>query len=625
MNPTHADFQQDEISFQSLQEDIEGYSWEAFRADLHAGLTVAFVTVPQAMAFALVAGLPMSCGLLSAIFSSILFSFFGSCRQMVVGPNNAISVLIQFGTAEILYNSYRDVMGPDREMIALQILTQLSFLVGLFQLGAVVFKMGRLTQFVSLSVVVGYQAGTALALVTNQLFAFFGMDEAMGLNSLFAKLIYFFSHLGTIHAPTTIVGVICLILLVLLRHKGQRIPSAVIVLVFSTFLVHFAGLSSYSELNWLNFSDIASQKVTLVGDEGEINHIFPEFALPYFSLSLLNQLLPMAFAIALLSTIETTLVAKSISTSSGQRLSINQELLGLGVASFFSAFIGAMPSSGSISRSALLLSNGAKTRFAGIFNSLWVWLIVVVFGFFVQRTPVTALSALLLVSSVYIVRWDQLLLCVKATPADALVFVVTFISCLIFGLDVAFYVGVLFSVGLYLRKAAVPYLVECRFDESGQIGSTERVSKKDKAAIRVINVQGELFFGAADLFQNMLKTFTADDQDLKVVILRLKNARDMDATACFALQQLHRYLGSSGRHLLACGLTQPTWEVLLDSGTVGAIGRENLFISDDKYPKASLHKALLRAKELIHRPVHQEENIILSQLPQDQLIESVAK
>lgn len=625
MNPTHADFQQDDISFQSLQEDVEGYSWEAFRADLHAGLTVALVTVPQAMAFALVAGLPMSCGLLAAIFSSILASIFGSCRQMVIGPNNAISVLIQFGTAEILYNSYRDVVGPDREMVALQVLTQLSFLVGLFQLGAVVFKLGRLTQFVSLSVVVGYQAGTALALVTNQLFPFFGMDEVMGLNSLFAKLMYFFSHLHTIHGPTAIVGLTCLVLLILLRNQGQRIPSAVIVLALSTLLVHVVGFSSYSELNWLHFNDIASQKVTLVGDEGDINQLLPNFVLPYFSFSLLNQLLPMAFAIALLSTIETTLVAKSISASSGQRLSVNQELLGLGIANLFSAFIGAMPSSGSMSRSSLLFSSGARTRFAGMFNSLWVWVIVMLFGFFVQRTPVTALSALLFVSSVYIVRWDQLLLCVKATPADALVFVVTVISCLIFGLDVAFYVGVVFSVTLYLKKAAVPYLVECRFDDSGSIGSTERVSKKDKAAIRVINVQGELFFGAADLFQNMLKTFTADDQDLKVVILRLKNARDMDATACFALQQLHRYLASSGRHLLACGLTQPTWEVLLDSGTVSVIGRENLFVSDEKQPKASLQKALMRAKELMRRPALQEETPLSSQLSQNQLLQATAK
>ncbi|NGX58716.1 MAG: putative sulfate transporter [Chlamydiae bacterium] len=587
----------DDISFASIRQDIQGYTWEKLRSDFFAGLGVAFVTVPQAMAFALVAGLPLSCGLFAAIYSAIIASLFGSCRHLIVGPNNTIAILVQFGTASILYSNFRDVMGPERELIALQILTQLTFLIALFQAAAAFLKLGKLTQFVSHSVVVGYLGGTALALVVNQLFIFLGISPLQGPSSLFSKIAYLVSSLGQIHWPTALIGLGSLCMLVALS-RYKKFPGAVIVLVLAGVVVHFFGMSTYSDWGLFGDTGALNSNVILLGDTGTLHDIFPKIGFPTFDFSIMNELISIAFAIALLTSVETTLVAKSITASSGQPLSVNQEILGLSLANLFSSFIGALPSSGSIARSHLLYRNGGQTHFAGVFSAFSVGFIMFVFGYFVQRIPLTALSAILLIASARIVNFQHMLLCIKSTRADALVLVTTILATLFFGLDVAFYVGVVLSVTFYLSKAAVPYFVECSYDETGQIDSTHRATSQGKGKIRVINVQGELFFGAADLFQKTLKSITKNDE-LRVIILRLKNARDIDATACLAIQHLNQYLRESGRHLLLCGITYSTWEVLSSSGTVKAVGKENLFVVDENRPRLSLQKALIRAKRLV--------------------------
>lgn len=586
----------DDISFASLKQDIKGYTWEKLRADLCSGLGVAFVTVPQAMAFALVAGLPLSCGLFAAIYSAIIASLFGSCRQLIVGPNNTIALLIQFATASILYSNFRELTGAEREAVALQILSQLTFLIALFQFLAAFLKLGKLTQFVSHSVVVGYLGGTALALVVGQLYIFLGIPDSLAPASLFSRLVYLGSHITDIHLPTALIGAGSLVMLVALS-RYKRFPGAVVVLLVAGLVVHFFGMSTFSDWDPFGNSTIMSSNVVLIGDTGTLQDIFPKLRFPLFDFSIMNELISIAFAIAILSSVETSLVAKTIAASSGQQLSVNQEILGLSLANFFSSLVGALPSSGSIARSFLLYRNGGKTHFAGVFSAFSVGLIMFGFGTFVQRIPLTALSALLLIASTRIVNFEHVLLCLKATRADALVMITTFLACLFFGLNSAFYIGVILSVSLYLTKAAVPYIVECSYDDSGQIDSTHKPSAQGSDKIRVINVQGELFFGAAELFQKTLKSITKND-DLKVIVLRLKNARDIDATACLALQHLNQYLRESGRYLVLCGLSYSTWEILSSSGTVKAIGKENLFVVEEHQPRLSLQKALKRAKVL---------------------------
>lgn len=599
--------QMDDISFDSLYEDVKGYSWNTFKNDLLAGVSVTLVSLPQAMAFALVAGLPLSCGILASIFGTCIAALFGSSRHLVVGPTNAGAILVQYATSEIMYTFYRDVVGAEREMIAIQILTQLVLLVALFQMAAATMRLGRLVQFVSHSVVVGYLVGTASAVVITQLYVFLGLPAYSGFHSLFDRFIHIFTSIGEIHWATAFVGLGSLMIYFVVTKVNKQIPAAVFVLVLASIAVHFLGLSNSSDFSLLAWVKEASGHVHLVGDEGEIQDVIMNFTLPAFNSQITSYMIPVAFAIALIGIIETSLIAKNMATSSGQRFSVNQEILGLGLGNLFSSFIGALPSSGSPTRSALIYHNGGQTRFAGIISGLGVGIAVLMFGSIISLTPMAALSALLLITAFRIVNSSQFLLCLKATYSDAFVLVATFLSCMFFTLDVAFYVGIGLSITFYLNKAAEPNFFECTYDESGRLGSVNSAWKRERKEIRVINVQGELFFGAADIFQLTLKSIAQDDDSTHVIILRLKNARDIDATACLALQQLFEYLRSSGRHLIACGLSHASWQVLCDSGVVEKIGKENLFILDEAHPRLTLQKALARASELIQEDREEQQ------------------
>jgi SulP family sulfate permease len=295
-----------------------------------------------------------------------------------------------------------------------------------------------------------------------------------------------------------------------------------------------------------------------------------------------------------------------MAATSGQGISLNQEILSVGAANIVSSCTGSMPVSVSNSRSQLNWQSGAQTRFAAIFNALLVATIVSYLGAFVNLIPLSALSALLLVTAFTLVNSKQLILCVKSTSSDAFVLISTFLACIFFNLDTAFYIGVVLSISLYLKKAAMPQLMEYEIQDNGDLRRLHIAEAYLQKQIRVIKVEGELFFGSADIFYTTLKTLAEDDKTTRVILLQLKNARDIDATSCLALLQLHEYLEKGGRHLVLCGMTLEMWDVMSNSGLISTIGKDNLFVFDEKSPLLYLQKAIARAKVLAAEPVKQD-------------------
>lgn len=597
--------QTDEISFFSFQKDLKGYKKEALYSDFFAALTVAMLTLPQAMAYAMLASLPISCGIFAAIYSALIASLFGSSRHLIVGPSNAIAILIQAGTSEIIFTYYRDIGPEERQVIAIQILTALTLLIGFFQVMAAGLKLGRLSQFISHSVVAGYVMGTTIAVVINQMFTLAGISRMPGVHSLYERSVYLLFHLKEFHLPTALIGIFSLILILAIKRFNKRLPAAFIALFMSGTVVYLANFFLHLFFEG-SFAAMSIYNIELVEDNGILPHIVPRVEFPYFDMREINALLPTAFAIAVLSVMETSSAAKSVASSSGQRLSSNQEIFGIGLGNLTSSLIAGMPVSGSPSRSLINYQNGAKTRVSAILNVFFVMLILMVFRPLIALVPLSALASLLLVTSISVVNKNQLLLCLKSTRSDALVLVVTILSCIFFSFDLAFYIGVGMSITLYLKKAAIPQLVEFEVDEAGELKHLSHSKTAVHRSIRVIKVEGELFFGAADIFQSTLKAIAEDDTHTKVIILQLKNARDIDATVCLALEQLHDYLKSSDRYLLAAGLTPAIWDVLNDSGLIEKIGKDNLFAFDEKQPYHYMQKAILRAKELVSNS-HQEQ------------------
>jgi SulP family sulfate permease len=584
----------DEVSLSVLWRGFGNYKKALFKSDLVAALSVALLSVPLSMAYALVAGLPASVGLLATIFGTLLAAAFGSSRHLIIGPSNTIAILLQAGLAEILYTNYRGISPAEKTQVALVLLMQITFLAGLFQFLAGALKLGRLTHFISRSVVTGYVIGAALAIIFGQLYNFFGVAPPDRPVAAYEKASYFISHIHLIHWPTAALAFFAFCFFFIVERISRKIPAAVLMLAAASLAAIFMQYFSTETAEEINH-------VLMIKDYGETPSLAIKFSLPFFDLHQMNTLLPISFAIALLGILEATSIARTFATSTGQVLSVNQEIFALGASNLLSSTLGAMPSSGSFARSALNFSSGAKTRMAAVLSSVFVAIIVISFFPLVLQIPLGALAALLFITASRMIKWQEVRLCIKATATDAFVLVITALSCIIFSVDIAFYIGIVLSILFYLRKAATPRFIECRVSEEGEVKALTPQEAIEKRPIRILQVDGELFFAAADLLHAAVKTIS-QSPEVKVIILKMTNAFHLDATACAVLHTLVHYTKSRGSQLILTGLTRPVWQVLSDSGFVKEVGSSNLFLVNANNPSACILAAYYHAEGLTNNP-----------------------
>jgi sulfate permease, SulP family len=211
--------------------------------------------------------------------------------------------------------------------------------------------------------------------------------------------------------------------------------------------------------------------------------------------------------------------------------------------------------------------------------------------------PVAALAAHLIRVGFKMINWHQIRIASRSTPSDLVVFVVTLGSCLFLKLDTAIYVGIGVSLALFLKATSTPTLVEYAINESGNLAELSDPTHRPHPEISIIHVEGELFFGAADLFQEQVRSL-AENQNIRVFILRMKNARHLDASTVMAMEYLHDYLRKTGRYLLISGSNPEVTRVLRNSGLLQQIGPENIFPAEVN-PTEATRNALRRAKELL--------------------------
>lgn len=565
--------------------DIKNYSLPSFRRDLIAAFSVALMALPQAMAYAFVADLPTSAGIWSVIFGTIFTASFGQSRFLVSGPTNVIAIMIQSGTSEILYTHYKDVIGPEREFLILNIVMQLCLIIGFFQLLAALLKMGRLTQFISRSVILGYTAGAALAIIITQLFPFFGIREPDVYLPLYQQGWYLLGNLTELHFFTAFIGIGSLIGLILIYRLSEKIPGAVIVFVLAALLVKLFPVL------------LGGENVKLLQEMGPVYTEFPSFTLPDFDLRILPQLIPLAFAITLLTVVEATTIGKAFSRGNEPPYNENQEIYGLGVSNLLSSFIGAMPSSGSFSRSALNFALKAKTRFAAVFSGIFAFILAISMGFFIKQIPIAAISALLIVTAFTMINFKNFSICLKATHHDAIVVAATLVSSLIFALDAALYIGVILSIVLYLKQTSAPKMVEYGFNNLGKLRPLDIEDERPDPSICILQPEGELFFGTADLLQNKLREIGEDDK-IKVIILQLLNTRYIDASVCLALHRMIQYHKLNKNNLLISGISREVWETLEEAGIIAELGEEYCFKANEQLPSEPTRSAYALAKSL---------------------------
>jgi SulP family sulfate permease len=308
-------------------------------------------------------------------------------------------------------------------------------------------------------------------------------------------------------------------------------------------------------------------------------------------------LLGTALAIAILSLLEGVSIGKSLAARSGDRLDANQEMFSMGFANLVCAFAGGMPASGSLTRSVLNWRSGASSPLSGLLSGVIVLAAAYGIGQWVSYVPKASLAVVVISIGLSLVNRHQIHVVTHSTGSDKLVFYLTLLGGMLLPLDLAIYIGTGISIFLFLKKAAAPDLVEYTFSDEGKLLARTEDQRK-VLEISIVHVEGDLFFGSADLFRDQIRRVCEDEQ-LQILILRMKNAHILDATCVMALEELVVYMQERKRNLLISGVRDKIYHVLEGSGVLDRIGRDNVFREHPDNPTYSTALAMKRAQKLV--------------------------
>jgi SulP family sulfate permease len=508
------------------------YSWTALRRDVIAGLTVATVAVPQAMAYALIAGIPPQYGLYTAIVMTALGSLFGSSRFLINGPTNAISLVV-FGAAAAGAN----------EAERLKLVFLLAVLVGLIQIIIALLKLGDLTRYVSEAVILGFMAGAGFLIALTQI------DKLLGLKSfgtaddhLLRRLWLTWTQGGPINFRALAIGLATLALVFGLHRLSARMKAKLPELLISLVAVSF--------IVWL---------LPLENDHIEtlqIDDPLPTLSVPTLSHKAIQQLWGGALAIALLGLVEALAIAKSIAARTHEPLDYNRQCLAEGIANLGGGLFQCMPGAGSLTRSAINYFSGAATRLSGIFSALAVMVALLLFAPLARFVPQPALAGVLIWTAWRIVDRPRLLFCLHATRFDAGLAIATALSAVFLSIEFSILIGTALSFLFYVPRAA-------RLRATELVVSPERVVRERRPddpkcpRLVVMSFEGELFFGAAhELGEHLAELRRRVEAGARVIVLALKWARNFDMVCLERLQNFLKEMHAHKVTVLLCGVRE---------------------------------------------------------------------
>ncbi len=565
-----------------IRRGLSHYSTWKLRHDFKAGINVALLAFPQGMAYAVIAGLPIHYGITCSAIAAMVAPLLSSSRHTILGPTNA--------TAFMIFSYFAVYPHPNK----LELMPLLVFMVGIFLVLGAYFRVAELIQYVSRSVVVGYITGAAVLIMVNQLPALMGVDvggvpvpgeEASSARTFFSVLRDAVDRADETDWRTVVLALGTAGVYFVLHRRFRTLPVFALTLVVMTGVA--AGLSRTA------FGEVATF------DSFHLADLIP--AVPRFSergmLFDISQLFAVAFSVAFLASLENSVMSKTLASRSGDRPDVNQDMLSVGLANLSTAFLSGMPASGSLTRSALNYASGAVSQLSSIISGFLCAAGALLLGPTIGYVPKCCLAILVICIALSLINVRHIRTSLLATRSDAVVLMTTFLAALLTPLNVAIFLGVGTSIALYLRKASRPHLVEYGFNEEGDLAES-RPESRQNPSISIVHVEGELFFGAAELFRTQIQR-TCTDPNLRIVILRMRNARHLDATSVIALEDLVEFLRSKGRDLIISGATKAVYRVLRNSGFIEILGRENLFMYSPRNPNISTRNALIRARELL--------------------------
>ncbi len=512
----------------------EGYGWQDFRHDAIAGLTVAVVALPLAMALAIASGTTPDKGLITAIVAGFLISALGGSRHQIGGPTGAFVVVV--------FNIIRD-HGYDGLVLA-------TLMAGVFMLLFGFARLGTVIKYIPYPVITGFTAGIAVIIFSSQIVDLLGLHLPDMPGEVLEKWVAYSRHIDTIHWPTVGVSAGSLMLIVGLRRWRPAWPFFLIAVATASVLV------------WA----LAIPVETIGSRFGALPHGLPMPSMPAWSLERLGQLVSPAFTIALLAGIESLLSAMIADGMTGRRHRSNAELIAQGVANIGSALVGGLPATGAIARTATNIRSGARTPVAGMLHAVFLLGFVLLLGPVASWFPLPSLAAVLVIVAWNMSEVEAFRTLMKAPPGDRLVLLLTFGLTVLVDLTVAIQVGVVLAALLFMHRMAEATKIDGQSRMLGDVGEeTEQphhgpTGRADlPVGVEVFQISGPFFFGAAQKLTDVLSQIA---KRADVFVLRMQAVPVMDATGAHALGRVLETLHRQGTRVIIVGIQPQPRQVL---------------------------------------------------------------
>ena len=535
---------------------LKSYDKSQFIKDVTAGIIVAIIALPLSIALALASGVGPEAGIFTAIVAGFVISALGGSCVQIAGPTAAFATIVAGIVA-------RD--GMDGLIIA-------TVMAGVFLILMGLCHFGSLIKFIPYTITTGFTSEIAVTIVIGQLKDFFGVTYPDGVKPIETteKMEAFVQNISSINTDALIVGVVSLAILIIAPYIFKKVPGSLIAVIVGILMVQFLPL-----------------KVSTIGNLYTISNSLPSFHMPAIKFSTIGNSISNAFTIAVLAAIESLLSCVVADGMINSKHSSDMELVAQGAGNIASALFGGIPATGAIARTAANIKNGGRTPIAGMVHSITLVIVLVVLMPYAGMIPMPTIAAILFIVAYNMCQWRTFRDLLKTAPkSDIIVLLVTFILTVVFDLVVAIEIGMVLACLLFIKRMSEETHVDSWVYTDDDTPDIDEHLRKLPLQIRVYEITGPLFFGAADAIEHIVvKDFT------KCLILRMRSVPALDSTAMNALQNLVKICESKGITLVFSHVNEQPMRVMQKAGFVELVGEENF--------QASISDALKRAPEVI--------------------------
>ena len=523
-----------------LLTSLKNYNRSQFVKDVTAGIIVAIIALPLSIALALASGVGPEAGIFTAIVAGFVISALGGSSVQIAGPTAAFATIV----AGIVAKN-----GMDGLIIA-------TILAGVFLILMGLCHFGSLIKFIPYTITTGFTSGIAVTIVIGQLKDFFGISYPNGVKPIetVEKLRAFFENFFTFSLDALIVGGVSLAILILAPYVLKKVPGSLPAVIVGILMVRFLPL-----------------KVATIGNLYTISNSLPTLHIPTMSLSMIGDALPNAFTIAVLAAIESLLSCVVADGMINGKHRSDMELVAQGAGNIASALFGGIPATGAIARTAANIKNGGRTPIAGIVHSITLVIVLVVLMPFAGMIPMPTIAAILFVVAYNMCQWRTFVHLIRTAPkSDIIVLLTTFILTVVFDLVVAIEIGMVLACLLFIKRMSEETHVDSWTYVDYDTPDVDEPLRRLPLQIRVYEITGPLFFGAADAIEHIVvKDFTT------CLILRMRSVPALDSTALNALQNLTKVCESKGITLVFSHVNEQPMKVMVKSGFVDLVGKDN--------------------------------------------------